>query len=146
MNSAEGKLPRADRPSGADWRRDADNGERFVKVKPIAEHPQNEVTMEGAKGVRMRMLIGPQDGADVFHMRHFEVAVGGHSPHHAHDYEHEVLILKGQGLVRSERGDRPCKPGDVVWVPPNEKHQFQNTGGEPLEFICLIPAPRDCTK
>lgn len=117
-----------------------------MKVKPIAEHEQNETTMPGAKGVRMRMLIGPQEGAQVFHMRHFEVAVGGHTPHHAHDYEHEVLILKGRGLVKGAPGDRPCQAGDVVWIPPNEKHQFQNTGDGPFEFICLIPAPRECTQ
>jgi quercetin dioxygenase-like cupin family protein len=115
-----------------------------MKVKPIGEHAQSPVTMPGAKDVKMRMLIGPQDGAQVFHMRHFEVAPGGHSPHHAHDYEHEVLILKGRGTVKSEEGDRACQPGDVVWVPPNVKHQFQNAGGEPLEFVCLIPAPREC--
>ena len=117
-----------------------------MKVKSIGEHEQNDVALQGAEGVRMRMLVGSQDGAKIFHMRHFDVAVGGHTPHHAHDYEHEVLILKGRGLVKSERGDRPCQPADVVWVPPNEKHQFVNTGDTPLEFICLIPAPRDCTQ
>lgn len=117
-----------------------------MKVKPIAEHPQNDVQMEGAERVRMRMLVGPEDGAKIFHMRHFEVAPEGHSPHHQHNYEHEVLVLKGSGIVKSDAGDRPIKPGDVVWVPPNEKHQFRNTGSDPLEFICLIPAPEDCSK
>jgi quercetin dioxygenase-like cupin family protein len=115
-----------------------------MKVKPITEHQQQEATLEGAQGVKMRMLIGPADGAQVFHMRHFEIAPGGHSPHHAHDHEHEVLILKGQGLVKGEQGDRRCGPGDVVWVPPKEKHQFQNPGPQSLEFICLIPAPGKC--
>ncbi len=115
-----------------------------MKVKPIAQHDQSDVAMPGAQGARMRMLIGPQDGAQIFHMRHFEVAPGGHTPHHAHDYEHEVLIWKGQGVVCGPQGERPCRPGDVVWVPPGEKHQFRNPGSEPLEFICLIPAPQSC--
>lgn len=115
-----------------------------MRIKPITEHEQNPVTLPGADGVRMRMLVGARDGARVFHMRHFEIEPGGQTPHHTHDYEHEVLILKGRGTVKSEQGDRPGRAGDVVWVPPNEKHQFQNVGGEPLEFICLIPAPQDC--
>ena len=115
-----------------------------MKVQPIETHRQQDVQMEGAAQVKMRMLIGPEDGAGNFHMRHFEVAPGGHSPHHSHDYEHEVLILSGSGTVRSQQGDRPCKAGDVVFVPANEKHQFVNAGSEPLTFICLIPAPRDC--
>ncbi len=117
-----------------------------MKVKPIAQQDQTDVTLPGAQGARMRMLIGPQDGAKVFHMRHFEVAPGGHTPHHAHDYEHEVVVLKGQGVVRSEQGDRPCRAGDVVWVPANEKHQFCNAGPESLEFLCLIPAPQECAQ
>lgn len=115
-----------------------------MKVKPISAHEQKDVELEGAAGVRMRMLIGPADGAETFHMRHFEVAPGGHTPHHAHDYEHEVLILSGRGTVKGDAGERPCQAGDVVWMPPNEKHQFVNTGDVPLEFICLIPAPEEC--
>lgn len=116
-----------------------------MKVKPVLEHEQNDVTMPGAVGARMRMLVGPQDGARIFHMRHFEVAPGGHTPHHQHDYEHEIIVLKGRGTARSAEGERTFGPGDVIWVPPNEPHQFTNTGADPLEFICLIPAPQDCT-
>jgi quercetin dioxygenase-like cupin family protein len=115
-----------------------------MKVRPIEAHEQKDVQMEGATGVRMRMLIGPEDNATTFHMRHFEVAPGGHTPHHAHDFEHEVLILTGRGLGKSEQGDRPFKAGDVIFVPPDEKHQFVNTGDQPLTFICLIPAPSTC--
>jgi len=115
-----------------------------MKVRPIKAHRQEPVVMEGARGARIRVLVGPDDGAANFHMRHFEVDAGGCTPHHQHDYEHEVLVLKGTGIAKSEEGDRPFGPGDVVFVPPGEKHQFCNTGSEPCEFICLIPAPRNC--
>ena len=117
-----------------------------MKVKPIKQHEQTDVTMEGASGIRMRMLAGPEDGATNFHMRHFQVEPGGYSPHHQHDYEHEILILKGSGTANSEQGERDFSAGDVIWVPANEKHQFRNTGEQPLEFICLIPAPQDCAR
>lgn len=117
-----------------------------MKVKPILQHDQSPVTMPGASGAQMRMLVGPEDGATTFHMRHFEVAPGGYTPHHQHAYEHEILILKGEGVARSEQGERPFRTGDVIWVPANEMHQFRNTGPVPLEFICLIPAPQDCAK
>ena len=116
-----------------------------MKVKPIGEHEQTDVTMPGAAGTRMRMLIGPDDGATTFHMRHFEVQPGGHTPHHQHDYEHEVLVLEGQGIAKSEQGERPVRAGNVVWIPANEKHQFRNPGPQPLQFICLIPAPQNRT-
>ncbi len=117
-----------------------------MKVQSIDSHQQNQVEMDGATGARMRMLIGPAENARNFHMRHFEVAPGGHTPHHQHDYEHEIVVLKGAGAAKSEQGERTFKAGDVIWVPANEMHQFRNTGDGPLEFICLIPAPQDCTR
>lgn len=116
-----------------------------MNIESIEDVGQKAVELEGAQGVRMRMLIGPDKGASHFHMRQFQVAQGGHTPHHAHDYEHEVLILSGSGIVKSDQGDHPFKPRDVIYMPPNEKHQFFNTGETVCEFICLIPAPKDCT-
>jgi quercetin dioxygenase-like cupin family protein len=115
-----------------------------MKIKPIGEHEQKSVQMEGAAGAKMRMLVGPLDGALNFHMRHFEVEPGGHTPHHKHDYEHEIVVLRGSGVALSEQGERPCRTGDVIFVPANEMHQFRNTSDAPLEFICLIPAPQAC--
>ncbi len=116
-----------------------------MKISRLIDHEQSDVHMAGAERVRMRMLIGPDEDAPTFHMRHFEVQPAGHTPDHQHDFEHEVLVLKGQGLVKSEAGDRSIEAGMVVWIPGNEPHQFQNTGPQPLELICLIPAPGDCT-
>ena len=114
-----------------------------MKVQPIADHEQTDVQMEGAAGVKMRTLIGPQEEAQNFHMRHFEIAPGGHTPHHQHDYEHEVLVLLGSGVLKSAQDEQKFHAGDVIFVPPNEKHQFLNTYDSPCTFICLIPAPRD---
>lgn len=113
-----------------------------MKVRAIKAHRQEPVVMEGAKGARIRILIGPDDGATTFHMRHFEVELGGCTPHH------KRLRARGpdpQGRRdRQERGRRPAvQGGDVIFVPPNEEHQFCNTGSENCEFICLIP-PKSC--
>jgi mannose-6-phosphate isomerase-like protein (cupin superfamily) len=29
----------------------------------------------------------------------------------------------------------------AVFVPPNQLHQFRNTGSGPMKFLCLIPHP-----
>jgi quercetin dioxygenase-like cupin family protein len=36
-------------------------------------------------------------------------------------------------------GEKRFKPGDVVFVPPNEKHQFRNSGSKTVKFLCLVP-------
>ncbi|HNT35606.1 MAG TPA: cupin domain-containing protein [bacterium] len=78
-------------------------------------------------------------------MRLFEVQPGGHTPHHEHEWEHEVYILQGSGAIVSDEGEMEFKAGDAIWVSPKERHQFKNTGAENLRFLCLIPTMGTCT-
>jgi quercetin dioxygenase-like cupin family protein len=96
---------------------------------------------EGAQNCRMCCLIGPDDAAPSFSMRLFEVAPGGHTPKHAHAHEHEAFILEGTGIVMEGEREHIVRPGTAIFVPPNEMHQFRNTGAGPLKFLCLIPHP-----
>ncbi|MBU1698728.1 MAG: cupin domain-containing protein [Candidatus Eisenbacteria bacterium] len=95
--------------------------------------------VEGTPGAAIRWLIAQKDGAPNFAMRIIEIQEGSASPHHTHPSEHEVFILEGNGVVRSEEGDKPIAPGIFVFVPPEEKHQFVNTGSGLLRFICIVP-------
>jgi quercetin dioxygenase-like cupin family protein len=114
--------------------------ETAMILKNLATAPKQTVAMQGAKNVQMQLLCGPDDGCPTFAMRQFIVAPGGCTPRHHHDYEHEVLILAGEGTAFAQNADHPIKPGDVLFIPANELHQFRNTGSEPLHFICLVPA------
>lgn len=110
-----------------------------MKVQQAETVPAKAVEMEGAVGCTVRQLVNEADGAPTFAMRQFEVAPGGHTPRHSHDYEHEVFVLEGSGLVFEGNNQHPLTAGDVVLVKPNEIHQFRNTGQRPLKFLCLIP-------
>jgi quercetin dioxygenase-like cupin family protein len=110
-----------------------------MRIKNHEQVPSSEVTMEGAANCRVRWLIGDKDQAPNFAMREFEVAPGGHTPKHFHDYEHEIYVLDGKGVVVDGDQERPLAPGDVLLVSPNDVHQFKNTGNQPLRFLCLIP-------
>ncbi len=101
-----------------------------------------EVSEEGAEGVTIRWLITEKHGAPNFAMRHFEVAPGGHTPLHRHPWEHEVFVLCGTGTAMGGGREVPVRPGDFVFIPPNEEHQFNNDGDSCLAFICLIPTKK----
>jgi quercetin dioxygenase-like cupin family protein len=53
-----------------------------MKIRAIRAHAQKPVEMPGAQGAKIRLLIGPEEGATSFHMRQFEIAPGGCTPHH----------------------------------------------------------------
>lgn len=110
-----------------------------MKVNHYQEIEATPVDMEGASGCTVRWLVGQPDGAPNFAMRQFEVAPGGHTPRHNHPYEHEVYVLEGHGVVYEGDVEHPLKPGDVIYVAPDEMHQFRNTGREPMKFLCMIP-------
>jgi len=106
--------------------------------------PAEEVE-QGAKDVKIRWLITEGDEAPNFVMRHFEIAPGGYTPYHDHTWEHEVFILSGQGVVVGEEGETPFGQGDVIFMPGGEKHNFRNTGAEPMCMLCLIPSKDKCS-
>ena len=110
----------------------------MVKVFPYTD-VEAKAADEGASKLKVRWLITKDIGAPNFAMRLFEMEPEGYSPLHTHDWEHEVFILEGEGTVFGKEGEKKFKPGDAVFVPPNEKHQFRNTGNKLLKFLCLVP-------
>jgi quercetin dioxygenase-like cupin family protein len=111
-----------------------------MKVLNFTEAEHRVFDSGPAKGVKGRVVIGLADGAERFCMRVFELAPGGHTPRHTHDWEHEVFVHSGTGVVFKNDDWVQVRSGDAIFIPGNEEHQFKNTGSEPLTFVCLIPS------
>ncbi len=126
-----------------------------MKITSEAQIEAAPVDMEGAVGCTVRWMVDETDGAPNFAMRQFEVAPGGHTPKHHHPYEHEVYVLAGEGVVVDGDVERPLTAGNVIYVAPDDVHQFRNTGTQPMKFLCLVPhgtkrppasAPEECAR
>jgi quercetin dioxygenase-like cupin family protein len=65
-------------------------------------------------------------------------------PYHQHAWEHEVSIVSGSGMVKSEHGDRPFAAGDAVFIPGEELHCF--AAETAVRFVCVIPSPNACQR
>jgi quercetin dioxygenase-like cupin family protein len=111
-----------------------------MKIKEYIKIKSTLFNNEDMKGVAGRVAIGKADGADHFCMRVFEVAPGGYTRKHAHEWEHEIFVHAGKGEFLSNGNWNPAKAGDAVFVPGNEEHQIKNTGKNLLVFVCLVPA------
>lgn len=112
-------------------------------IRNINETPMSPVQMDGVKGASMALMVGREDGAPNFALRHFKVEPGGHTPRHAHDYEHEVFVVAGSGEVLLAGAYRELKAGDVVYIPADHEHQFR-AKDKGLQFLCLVPVERQC--
>lgn len=110
-----------------------------MKIIHYSEQDAKIFDQHPARSVKGRVVIGKADGADHFCMRVFEIAPGGHTPQHTHDWEHEIFVHEGNGEVFREGSWVPIAKGNVVFVPGGEVHQMRNTGTSPLVFVCLIP-------
>lgn len=121
-------------------------------IRDLDQVESKNMTMPGAEKVTMRLMVGRGDGAPNFAMRCFDVEPGGCTPLHQHNYEHEILIIQGEGKVAQEVDGgsdqeveyKPIKAGDVLLVQPNELHQFRNDSDSTLRFMCMVPTQFDC--
>lgn len=113
-------------------------------IRRATEMTGQPMQMEGVKGVTMRLMVGREDGAPNFAMRHFTVEPGGHTPRHSHNYEHEVYIVHGMARVEENGEYHEVTAGDTLFVRSNVTHQFVNIGDTPLQFLCLVPVSFDC--
>jgi quercetin dioxygenase-like cupin family protein len=108
--------------------------------KNISNVNSEVVTKANSIKTTIQWLITKDDGAHNYTMRRFEIQSGGEIGLHEHPEEHEIYILEGKGHVFDEKGKiTEIEVGDVLFVPPNEPHGYNNTGDQPLAFICVIP-------
>jgi len=103
---------------------------------------QHAYESSDVRGVTVRWLIGPTEGARSFALRYFEIAPGKCTSLDRHEHDHGVLVLRGHGEVLLGEEVLELSFGDAVYVSPNEVHQFRCTGDAPLGFLCVIPARR----
>ncbi|RKX23901.1 MAG: cupin domain-containing protein [Candidatus Zixiibacteriota bacterium] len=100
---------------------------------------RTEVLMEGVKDITVAKVIGQPQGWPDHSLRVFQIAPGGFTPHHQHDWEHVNYVVSGKGTVTIGDETFEVKEKDSAFVPPNTMHQFRNPFDAPFEFICIVP-------
>jgi quercetin dioxygenase-like cupin family protein len=97
----------------------------------------------GVKTTR-QVLISAQEGPN-FAMRRFVMEPGGGMPRHTNTVEHEQYVLGGRARIGIGEDVFEVGKGDVIYIPANVPHWYQNTGDEPFEFLCVVPNLPDTT-
>ncbi len=110
-----------------------------VPLEPYKE------TTEFWKGITRRELSGTRGESPRFHVRYFEIQPGGYSTLERHHHEHVVIPIRGSGEAQFGCYVYTVSLGDVVYVAPDDPHQFRNpeNASEPFGFLCIVNAERD---
>jgi ribulose-bisphosphate carboxylase large chain len=104
-----------------------------------------KATTELWKGITRRELIGKRGESPHFHVRYFELQPGGYSTLEKHEHEHAVIAIRGRGEIQFGCYVYTVGFGDVVYVAPDDPHQFRNPDDatEPFGFLCVVNSERD---
>ncbi len=94
---------------------------------------------EGSHNVRMRQLVGREDGARHTSVHELVFGKGGYVAPHRHTWEHELVVTSGHGVATVDKKRIDLRPGVVLLVEGNEEHQFRQVGKEPLRFLTVTP-------
>lgn len=92
----------------------------------------------GFSSMQARFLLTADDGCPRYAMRLMEFAPGGHCSFHNHKEEHEIYILEGEGILKTDN-EYAIRTGDAILLMPCELHQIRNTGTGILRMICTVP-------
>jgi quercetin dioxygenase-like cupin family protein len=112
-----------------------------MTVQQADSLPTHEV--KAGTDTEMQVLIGPDQGPN-FAMRRFIMQPGGGMPMHTNKVEHEQYVLRGGARVVIGDDVHEVKAGDVVYIPAGVPHTYRaNEGGEPFEFLCVVPNAPD---
>jgi len=109
-------------------------------AKLIAQGEGTRLDLPGRSAIEM--VSGAIGSRITFRVVDVPVPQPGEAPRGPHlhrGYEECIYVLKGEGRTLTESGALDVKAGDVVLVPPREKHATRNTGSEPLVLLCFFP-------
>jgi quercetin dioxygenase-like cupin family protein len=119
----------------------AEDGTKATVIAPqAAPAPQ----VKRARGARMAVLIGPEQGAPNFITRRFTLAAGARIPAHRHPtIEHEQVMIRGEMVLGMGDEVRTVRAGDAIYLPAGCTHWYENRTAGEVEFLCVVPNTKE---
>ncbi len=101
----------------------------------LQDAPSTSIEGNGATYVTGIPLLELEEGTGQFDVRAVRIGPGGVSADHSHSWEQANYILSGQGSVQLGDDTHKVAANDFVYVPPDVRHVFTNTGDTDLVLL-----------
>ena len=112
----------------------ADDPKRSLTVSKADNPDQAHL---GLVGDTYTILLSGNDTAGRYCLIDMHIPPGGGPPPHRHDFEESFTVLEGEieAVFRNEH--LTVHAGEVINIPANAPHQFQNKSKQAARLLCL---------
>src|SRR2546422_5079416 len=97
---------------------------------------------EGSHNVKMKQLIGHEDGARKTSMHELIISKGGYSAPHRHEWDHQLVVTAGRGGAPIGGEKNPVCPGGGLFVLSEEGDPILPPGRGGLRIFSPTPPYR----
>src|SRR5207247_4398553 len=113
-------------------------GQRSIALPPAGSRPTRRAPPEYFTGTVLQdPIIATESPARLVSTR-VSFEPGARTAWHTHPLGQTLYVTSGVGRVQAKGGPiREIRPGDVVWIPPNEKHWHGATATTAMTHIAV---------
>jgi len=91
-------------------------------------------------GSALREILHPEKTkVDIrYSLAHAAVQPGARTWPHRLKHAEVYFVLEGEGRMHVDEESQDVGPGDCIYIPPHSTQRIENTGTEPLFFLCIV--------
>jgi quercetin dioxygenase-like cupin family protein len=90
----------------------------IVSIREVAKEPFPHPIFTGPDVTRQLLVPDSKE----FSVNVVNFGKGVRNKFHSHDSEQVLIVTSGKGIVATEKEERVVTEGDIVLIPPGEKH------------------------
>ena len=86
--------------------------------------------------VNSELIVDPAEAKSLIPQL-VQFSPGARTNWHRHSFEQGLVIIEGRGIVATEEAEHLVEPGDVIVVPPEERHWHGATETTAMAHIAI---------
>jgi quercetin dioxygenase-like cupin family protein len=116
---------------------------KLIRVGKVKKEPHSGKLFTGP--VTMQPIIGKELNGDLI-IAQVNFGPGVRNKFHSHSSEQILIVTKGKGIVATENEQKTVVAGDIIFIPPGEKHWHGAAEGYKFSHLYIMSADSKMTQ
>ena len=108
---------------------------KVTKVDQVVKESHSGALFTGL--VTMQPIVGRELSTNLL-ITQVNFGRGVRNKFHSHTLEQVLIVTKGKGIVATEKEQVTVVPGDVIFIPPKEKHWHGAANGSTFSHLYVM--------